>query len=152
LECAPGSEQIKAIWGVEQAASHPDTICLPVLPDNGFNNRINHHDAVPTVVGNRDEAVREELRQARMVQHPETGGHLVAPEDCPGAGELVETTRSGIVNDEITVGTDLLPVGWVRNGELNRPGQATARRILRDPGSADSAGTDDPGGAVPVPG
>jgi hypothetical protein len=102
---SPGSEQIKSIWGVERAASHPDMIRLPVLPDDGSSNRINHHDAVPTVVGNRDEAVREELRQARMVQHPRPGGHLVAPEDCSGAGELVEATRSGIVNDEITVGT-----------------------------------------------
>src|SRR5207244_13447225 len=80
-------EQVEPVGDLEQARRLARMPRLPVLPDDPLGGRVDQHDAVAVVVVRPDQAVRQPLREARVVEHAVSVPRVVGPEDLARAIE-----------------------------------------------------------------
>src|SRR5438552_16237034 len=100
------SQEVQAVWDLQAVRARARLVGPAVLPDDAPRLRVDDHHAIAVVVVGGDQAIRQALGEARVVEHAGTGLRMVGPEDLPLPVELVDAAWSGGVGDQVAVGTE----------------------------------------------
>src|SRR5947209_178958 len=124
-------EEVEAVGDRHLAARGAADVGAAVLPDNPLALRVDQREPVAVVVVDADQAVREPLGKARVVEHALAGCRVVGPDDRALARELVHPTGTRVVGHEVQIRAELLGVGRIRDlRQMARPHELAGKGVL----------------------